>query len=420
MKIATVALSTLKVDKRNARKHNQRNIDEIKRSLEGLGQHRPFVVQKDTMRILIGNGMWQAMKELGWKEAQAIFVDDDDATATRRALADNRTAELAEWDDEVLKSLIEELGPDPNVPGWADEELSDMFDLYCFGDGDSNEDAIPKTIDAPISKTGDIWILGEHRLICGDACDNAVIEKLMCADRADMVFTDPPYNVNYAAKNEFLNEVDKGNRIQTEIKNDHFDSDQEIGEKLWKPVFMLMAEYAHDHCSIYVTMPQGGAHMMMMMMMIAASWQVKHELIWVKNNHVLGRTDYYYKHEPMMFGWKKKHHFYGKGQFDKSVWEIDKPLKNDLHPTMKPVALIENAILNSSKKDDIVSDFFGGSGSTLIACEKTGRKCRMCEISPEYVDVIVERWQNFTGKEAILEGCNESFNTVATSRSPSM
>ena len=160
-----------------------------------------------------------------------------------------------------------------------------------------------------------------------------------------------------------------------------------------------MADFAKYDCSIYVTMPQGGTHMMMMMA-AAANWQVKHELIWVKNNHVLGRTDYFYKHEPILFGWKETHKFYGKGEFDKSVWEIPKPQKSGLHPTMKPIRLIINALLNSSVKDDAILDLFGGSGSTLIACEQTGRRCFMMELDPKYCDVIIARWEAFTGKTA--------------------
>lgn len=221
--------------------------------------------------------------------------------------------------------------------------------------------------------------------------------------KADLVFTDPPYNVNYADKNRFLNEIDEGNRIQDDIENDNFIDDDTICDQLWKPSFENMIQSAHDHCSIYVTMPQGGAHMMMMMMAIRdAGWQVKHELIWVKNNHVLGRADYFYKHEPIMYGWKKKHIWYGNGEFNKSVWEIPKPAKSELHPTMKPVRLIANCIDNSTKRGDVVLDVFGGSGSTLIACEETGRKCRMMELSEKYCDVIIERWEKLTGEKAEL------------------
>ena len=261
----------------------------------------------------------------------------------------------------------------------------------------------------PVSKRGEMYELGNSILMCGDSTSAEDVARLMGGEKADMVFTDPPYNVNYADKNSFLNEADKGNCIQEDIENDHYSDDNECGEKLWKPAFSNCYENAKDKCSIYVTMPQGGAHMMMMMMIKESGWQVKHELIWVKNNHVLGRVDYYYKHEPILYGWKKGHKWYGKGKFDKSVWEIDKPLKSDLHPTMKPIELIENALLNSSNKNDLILDLFGGSGSTLIASEKNGRKARLMEIEPKYCDVIRRRytkWAKENGKP-ITSGCLE-------------
>lgn len=181
-------------------------------------------------------------------------------------------------------------------------------------------------------------------------------------------------------------------------------TDEEIGETLWKPAFVNMRDVAKDCCNIYVTMPQGGSHMMMMMMMmISAAWQVKHELIWVKNQPTfsMGRLDYDYQHEPICYGWNKSHIFYGKGEQNKSIWHYDKPRESKLHPTMKPIPLVCNAILNSSKRDDIILDAFGGSGTTLIACEQTGRKARLMEFDPKYVDVIIARWESFTNKKAI-------------------
>ena len=274
----------------------------------------------------------------------------------------------------------------------------------------TGDDEVPEVEEKAVSKRGEMYELGNSILMCGDSTNAEDVARLMGGEKADMVFTDPPYNVNYADKNSFLNEADEGNRIQEDIENDHYSDDNECGEKLWKPAFSNCYENAKDKCSIYVTMPQGGAHMMMMMMMIKESgWQVKHELIWVKNNHVLGRVDYYYKHEPILYGWKKGHKWYGKGKFDKSVWEIDKPLKSDLHPTMKPIELIENALLNSSNKNDLILDLFGGSGSTLIASEKNGRKARLMEIEPKYCDVIRKRytkWAKENGKP-ITSGCLE-------------
>jgi DNA modification methylase len=211
-----------------------------------------------------------------------------------------------------------------------------------------------------------------------------------------MVFTDPPYSVNYEKKNT---EVLKS-KSYSKITNDNL-SVKDIARDLWKPSFDNMALFAKDGASIYVTMPQGGDQMMMMMMM--DSWQVKHELIWVKSSPVfsMGRLDYDYMHEPIIYGWKKNHQFYGNGEHRKSVWFIDRD-GNKSHPTMKPVALIGNAINNSSKMEDNILDTFGGSGSTLIACEKLNRKCFMMELDEHYCDVIVKRWEDYTGKKAEL------------------
>jgi hypothetical protein len=234
----TVKLGKLKPDKRNARKHSDRNIDEIIRSLQQFGQHRPFVVQKSTGKILVGNGMYAAMKQLGWTEGLALYVDDNDETAVKRALADNRTGELAEWDWPALKDIVQELGPESDIPGWSDEELADFFDLSDFDQGnDDAEDECPEAPKEPTSRLGDIYVLGKHRLICGDCTDEKIIERLMDGAKVDLIFTDPPYNVDYSSKNAFLNEADKGNRCQDEIKNDNFKSDDEIAHTVWLPAF---------------------------------------------------------------------------------------------------------------------------------------------------------------------------------------
>jgi DNA modification methylase len=212
--------------------------------------------------------------------------------------------------------------------------------------------------------------------------------------------------VNYGHDQQELQEKSGGKfsktRKRTQIKNDNLNI-KEISEKIWSPSFRNLYEIAKDNCSFYMTMCQGGEQMMMMMKM-NEHWQIKHELIFVKNALVfsMGRLDYDYQHEPILFGWKKKHNFYGKGQFLKSIWQINKPIKSDLHPTMKPVELIENALLNSSNNKDLVIDFFLGSGTTLIACEKLNRRCFGMEIEPIYCDVAVKRWEEFTGRKAEL------------------
>jgi DNA modification methylase len=258
------------------------------------------------------------------------------------------------------------------------------------------------------SKTGDLYELGTHRLLCGDSTKKEDVDLLMDGNKANMVFTDPPYGVAIGDKNKLLDSIEKAGRITTNIKNDTLNIEEL--KKMLVEGFRLVKEYSQDICSYYVTAPQGGdLGMMMMEMMREAGLPVKHIIIWVKNRQCfsMGRLDYEYKHEPILYTWNKSHKFYGNGNHKNSVWEIDKEQKCDKHPTMKPVELIENAILNSSKKDSvhhrggIILDAFLGSGSTLIACEKTNRKCYGMEIDPLYCDVIVQRYIDYTGNNSI-------------------
>lgn len=398
MQIITKKLEELRPYKNNPRK-NDHAVDAVANSIKEFGFKVPLVIDNNG-EIIAGHTRYKAAKKLKMKEIPCIVADDLTEEQIRAfRIADNKVGELADWDfetlnielDEITDIDMEQFGFDLDIPGEEREVVEDDFD------------ATPP--EEPVARFGQIYKLGRHRLMCGDSTDPECVKKLMDGEKADLVFTDPPYNVNYASKNKFLNKIDNGNRIQDDIENDNYDSDEEVCEKLWKPAFRNMRDNAKDYCSIYVTMPQGGAHMMMMMEAASEGWKVKHELIWVKNNHVLGRTDYFYKHEPIMFGWAETHKFYGKGQFNKSVWEIDKPAKSDLHPTMKPIRLIENAILNSSAENDCVMDLFGGSGSTLIACEQLNRTCYMMEYEPHYIDVIIKRWEDFTGEKAeLIEG----------------
>ena len=314
-----------------------------------------------------------------------------------------------QFDIPKLKDILVELDDgqcDLILSGFNEAELKKLID-WEGEQGQTDADNVPEPPKKAITKSGDLWILGEHRLLCGDATKKEDVEKLMGGEKTNMVFIDPPYGVNYGHDQEELQKMSgvkfSKTRKKHKIEGDDL-SAKETSEKLWRPAFRNLYEFSKDDCSFYMTMCQGGDQMMMMMMMMSEHWQIKHELIWVKNAPVfsMGRLDYDYQHEPILFGWKKKHNFYGGGQFVKSVWQINKPSKSELHPTMKPVELMENAILNSSKKEDVVIDTFGGSGSTLIACEKLNRKCRMMEIDPIYCDVIVKRWENFTGGKAVL------------------
>jgi len=250
----------------------------------------------------------------------------------------------------------------------------------------------------PIVQYGDIWQLGNHRLMCGDSTKKEDVEQLVNNNIIDLLFTDPPYGVSYADKNAFLNAVWPANRIQDPIEKDH--GSLEEMKEVWLQSFTNAINVVKKGACYYICSPQGGELMMMMMMILQAGWELKHTIIWVKNNHVIGRSDYNYKHEPLIYGWKEGgHKFYGETG-SVSVWEIPKPQKSDLHPTMKPIKLSAKAIQNSSLNGELVLDLFGGSGTTLIACEQLDRNCYMMEIDTHYCDVIIDRWEQYTGKKA--------------------
>lgn len=235
----------------------------------------------------------------------------------------------------------------------------------------------------------------KHRLLCGDSTNKADVNTLMDVDLFDLMISDLPYGVSYGQKNKFLNEITEGNRNQSEIENDNLEP-----EKLRDfsfSIYRALIGHSNLRSSYYAFMPQGGEQMMMMQALDEAGFQVKHELIWVKNNHVLGRSDYAYKHEPICYGWPKgkTHIFYAK--FKTSVFQYDKPASSKLHPTMKPIELLSELISNSSNFGMIVIDPTAGSGSTIIACEKIDRKCYAMEIDPHYCSVIIQRFIDFCG-----------------------
>ena len=422
LKVETWPIERCVAYARNPRK-NDEQVDRMASAIREFGFRIPIVAKSDGS-VVDGHLRLKAAQKLGLKEVPVALADElTEAQVKAFRLLANKSANWAEWETDLLKLELEDLQAmdfDLELTGFELPELDEILSAGDAGgtEGQTDPDAVPEVQEEPVSRLGDVWLLGRHRLMCGDSTDAGAVAVLMNGKKADIVFTDPPYNVDYSGKAAALNAVDGGSRIEVPIEGDAAQSDEEAGEKLWFPAFVNARQNAKPHCSIYCTMPQGGAHMMMMMMMMMqkACWQVKHELVWLKNHIVLGRCDYNYRHEPLLFGWAEKHKFYGKGAFQSSVWEVPKPTQNKLHPTMKPVELIENALLNSSLEGQTVLDLFGGSGSTLIACEKTGRVCRMMELSPRYCDVIVRRWQEFTGQETMLEDGGKTFAQVKDER----
>lgn len=401
MKIESIPIGKLVLDPSNARQHSAKNLEAIKGSLTKFKQQKPIVVDKNNV-VIAGNGTLEAARALGWEKIDIVRTGLEGSNATAFAIADNRTGELAEWNDDALKQTLEALKAEGfalDAIGFDDEDLVQWITQTEVVAG-CDEDEVPEAVE-PKTKPGDLYQLGEHRLLCGDSTNIQQVERLMGEVKADMVFTDPPYGVSYAGKNAMLNAGDRGNRIQVEIKNDHMTEAQT--KELWRASLACALVATTNKASYYLTAPQGVLSLIVGQAIQEAGWQLKHILIWVKNNFVLGRCDYHYKHEPIFYGWKQEgtHEFIGDSS-QTSVWEFNKPQKNDLHPTMKPVELVEKAITNSCKPKGAVLDLFLGSGSTLIACEKTKRKCYGMEIDAHYCDVIVARWEKYTGKKASL------------------
>lgn len=395
-KLKTVDFSEIKAYPKNAKIHTDQQVKALAKSIDKYDYLQPIGVDKNNV-VVFGHGRLLALQSNEYYgEIEVVDLSGLSPKEIKKLrILDNKVSST-DYDDDLLKQEIEsiyinidhELDKISLELAMSEKEIAGMVDPV-----ETKGDNMCPVSSNPVTKIGDVWNLGDHRVVCGDSTDKDDFCKLIGNEKVDMLFTDPPYGVSYADKNKFLNGRDKGNRIQKEIENDHVD----IGEcsKLWLDCFRVIIPYLASHSSYYIFSPQGGDLYMMMMMIKESGLQLKHQIIWNKNNHVLGRSDYNYKHEPIFYGWYKKHKFYGKGINKSSVWDYDKPLKNDLHPTMKPVAIIENAILNSTKRDMIVVDCFLGSGSTLIACEKTNRVCRGIEISPQYCDVIRDRYINW-------------------------
>lgn len=383
---------------KNRNKHPQDQIHRLAEILQYQGIRRPVQVSNRSGKITAGHGMIEALRLIKCKEVPVSYQDfDSDEQEYAHVQADNAIALWAELDFSEINEDIGDLGPDFDIDLLGIKD----FEIEVADKGQCDEDEVPEHVE-PKTKLGDIYQLGNHRLMCGDSTSIDVVDKLMNGQKAELLWTDPPYGVSYTEKNEWLNSIGKPMARPNAIANDS-QTPKEMNE-LWFTVLSNAHTVLSDKCSYYISSPQGGDLMMMMMSIIRAGLQLKHMLIWVKNNHVLGRCDYNYKHEPILYGWKDggTHEFYGRGRCKTSVWDFNKPLKNDLHPTMKPVELIEESILNSADYGSNVLDLFGGSGSTLIACEKTNRKCFMMEIDPHYCDVIVARWEKYTGLKSSM------------------
>lgn len=395
MEIKTVDINSIFIDPSNARKHPQKNMDAIKGSISKFQQVEPLVVQKSKKIIIGGNGRYQAMKELGFKEVQIVEVDLTDTQSAALAISLNRTGELAEWDLDILPDLLLSLQQedfDLASIGFDEDDLN-TFIPEEIEEGKTDPDAVPENVETRC-KPGDLWILGNHRLLCGDSTNVQHVGLLMNGEKADMVFTDPPWNVNYGG-------ADHPSYKKRQIMNDSMTEDK------WQ-------EFVHGFCvNLFAFSKPGSA---IYLVMSAQEWPVidknlrdagfhwSSTIIWAKDRLVMSRKDYHTQYEPIWYGWNGdgSRLFPLKDRKQTDLWNINRPSVSELHPTTKPVELIERALNNSSDNKSVVMELFGGSGSTLIACQKTGRRCMSMELDPKYCDVIIKRWEDFTGQTAVL------------------
>lgn len=382
-------VADLKPHPQNRNTHPDDQIDRLAQIIEFQGWRYPIKVSKRSGFITSGHGRLMAAIRKGWTHVPVNYQDyDSDEQEYADCVADNAVASWAELDLSGIHKDLESIGPfDIDLLGIRGFEFEPVTEAQC------DEDEVPDAPAEPITKRGDVYKLGKHRLICGDSTMIDDVEKLMAGEMADLWLTDPPYGVAYRSNGA----EDKHRPIENDSR-----PLEEMAEFWFQAASCAFAVTANKS-AYYWFACQGGDQMMMMMSISRAAWKVRHELIWVKDRMVLGRCDYHYKHEPILYGWKQEGtHEWCSDRKQTSVLEFARPKSSDLHPTMKPVELVEYLMGNNTKPGQVVLDTFGGSGTTIIAAEKSGRRARLVELDPLYCDVIVARWEKYTGKKAEL------------------
>ena len=387
---------------RNSRTHSDAQVAQIAASITEWGFTTPILVDPSGS-IIAGHGRALAARRLGMGHVPVVVADGwSDAKKRAYVIADNKLALNAGWDEEMLSLELGELGElgfDLELMGFSDEEI-DALTPDEVPPALTDPDEVPEVPAQPVSVPGDVWLLGRHRVMCGDSTSVDAVEKLMAGERADCVWTDPPYGVAYVGKT----------KDALTIENDDL-NDDELTDFL-RAAFSATLASCKEGAAWYVAAPAGPLfHCFGTALKEADVW--RHTLAWVKSTFVLGRSDYHYQHEAIFYGWKPgASHKWTSDRKQSSTLNFDKPSRNGVHPTMKPVELVEYCIGNSTDAKDIVLEPFGGSGTTLIACEKTNRTARLMELDPKYVDVIVKRWQDFTGKRATHAETGKEFGAA--------
>tara|TARA_R110000868_G_scaffold32469_1_gene118104 strand:+ start:744 stop:1928 length:1185 start_codon:yes stop_codon:yes gene_type:complete len=391
MQIQEVEVSKLIPYAKNSRTHDDAQVAQLAASIKEFGWTNPILVDGDK-GVIAGHGRLLAARKLGYDKVPVIELKHmTEAQKRAYVIADNKLALNAGWDNNFLALELQDLKDqdfDLSLLGFDDKELDALLSPEIV-DGLTDEDAVPDTPIEPKTKLGDIYILGNHRLMCGDSTSIESAETLTDG-LVDILVTDPPYNVAYEGKT----------KEALTIQNDSMGDDQ--FRQFLRDAFVA-ADAVMKQGAVFYIWHADSEGFNFRGACKDAGWKVRQCLIWAKDVMVMGRQDYHWKHEPCLYGWKEgAGHLWASDRKQTTIIECKRPKRNDIHPTMKPVELMEYQILNNTKGQDVVLDLFGGSGSTLIACEKTGRKARLMELDPKYCDVIVKRWEDFTGKKAVL------------------
>lgn len=395
MNIQKINIEKLKAAEYNPRKDLKPEDEEyqkIKRSILEFGYVAPIIVNAD-MTVIGGHQRLKVLKELGYEEVECNVVDLDKTKEKALNIALNKIT--GEWDNSKLEELLAELKEtdiDMDMTGFTFDEVDNILkDIEGSKEDDFDLDQALNEIEEPTTRPGDIWILGKNRLMCGDSTQKEQVMRLMDKQDADMLLTDPPYNVDYEGKTVEALKIENDNMTSTEFYNFLLDS------------FRNMFEVTKCGSSVYVFHADTEG-LNFRNAFNAVGFKLAQCLVWVKNTFVMGRQDYQWRHEPILYGWKEgAGHYFIDDRKQSTVLEFDKPTRNAEHPTMKPIDLLVYLIKNSSKENDLILDLFGGSGSTLIAAEQVKRRCYTMELDPKYCDVIVKRWELLTGEKAVLK-----------------
>lgn len=403
MQIEQIGIATLIPFAKNSRTHSDAQVAQIAASIREFGFTNPVLID-EANGIIAGHGRVMAARKLKLTEVPCIRLAHlSDAQKRAYVIADNKLALNAGWDEAMLKLELADLKAldfDLDLTGFDTDEIDALL-AEKGTEGLTDPDETPEPPVEPVTRLGDVWVCGQHRVMCGSSLEMTAIERLCGDQRVDMLLTDPPYNVAYTGKTKdaltIQNDSMGDEAFRTFLRDAFVTADA---------VLKSGAVFYVWHADLEGYNFRGACK--------DAGWKVRQCLIWQKSSMVMGRQDYHWQHEPCLYGWKDgAGHLWASDRKQTTLLKFDRPSRSEDHPTMKPVALFEYQLLNNTKGGDIVLDSFGGSGTTLIAAEKNGRIARIMELDPKYVDVIVKRWEDFSGQKAVLESTGEPFKAAA-------